>query len=476
MPVSRVVIGLSLTMIAACGAEQRATVTSPTATDSTTDAVAGGVMVLAPIGTQAAMVGVPFDFDASRNGTVFSDRRRLGLTYTVTFSPNANGLAATSARISGTPLVPGLQVVVVSARDAAGNTATQQFTLVVFGPDLTAPTLPIANFAYSDATAPVPRHFTGGGAGSVAGADNMPASNITTDAGATLGRVLFYDKRLSANDKQACASCHVQAFAFSDTARLSHGFAGGFTGRHSMGLSNARYYQPARFFWDERASSLEDQVLRPIQDATEMGLTLEQLLTKLSVTSYYPALFTAAFGTPEITSERVARALAQFVRSMVSGNSKFDRAFGPNGQPDFVGTFTAEELLGQTVYNGRGGCARCHGTNAHVSDQVHNTGLDATITDAGAGGGRFKAPSLRNVAVRAPYMHDGRFRTLDEVVDFYDRGVQNNPQLDPRLRGPNGQPLRLNLNPAERAGLIAFLNTFTDQGFLTNPKFASPFR
>jgi len=209
-----------------------------------------------------------------------------------------------------------------------------------------------------------------------------------------------------------------------------------------------------------------------------MGLTLEAVQTKLALTAYYPALFEAAFGSREITGDRVARALAQFVRSLVSTSSKLDRAFGPNGIPNFAGTFTAQELLGQELYTGRAGCARCHGTTAHIGDAAHNTGLDAMLTDAGAGNGRFKSPSLRNVEVRAPYMHDGRFRTLEQVVDFYDRGVQANPGLDPRLRagpGPNAPPLRLNLTRDERDALVAFLKTLTDRGFLTDPRFGDPF-
>ena len=350
------------------------------------------------------------------------------------------------------------------------------FPLLVAG-DLTAPTLPAATLLYDDASNPLPRHFSQAApnAGSPIGADNTPASNRTTNAGAALGRVLFYDRRLSVNDRVSCSSCHQQQFAFSDTATLSRGFTGGFTGRHSMGLTNARFYASARFFWDERAATLEAQVLQPIQDGIEMGMTLPNALTKLSATTYYPALFTAAFGTSEITSDRVALALSQFVRSLVSVNSKFDRAFGVNGVPNFAASFTAQELAGQDLFNGRAGCARCHGTNAHISDGVHNTGLDATITDVGAGNGRFKAPSLRNIAVRPPYMHDGRFRTLEQVIAFYDSGVQNNPGLDPRLRGPGGQPLRLNLSAADRASLVAFMGTLTDNTFLADVRFSNPF-
>ncbi len=452
-----------------------AEIDTPTVTPNTE-----AVTVVSANGTQAAMVGVPFVYDATKAGTAFSDPRKSGLTYTVSFTPAVTGMTAANGTISGTASNPGVYTVTISARDNSGSSASHSFAIVVFAGDLTAPTLPATAHLYSDANNPLPRHFSQAApnAGSPIGADNTPASNITTNAGATLGRVLFYDRRLSANDRVSCSSCHQQQFAFSDTARLSHGFAGGFTGRHSMGLANARFYASARFFWDERAASLEAQVLQPIQDATEMGMTLPNVIAKLSATTYYPALFTAAFGTSDITSDRVSLALSQFVRSLVSVNSKFDRAFGVNGVPNFAATFTAQELAGQDLFNGRAGCARCHGTNAHISDGVHNTGLDATITDAGAGNGRFKAPSLRNIAVRPPYMHDGRFQTLEQVVAFYDNGVQNNPGLDNRLRGGgggNGPPLRLNLSAAERASLVAFLGTLTDNTFLTDVRFSNPF-
>ena len=455
--------------------------TSPVVIDTTTVTPnTDPVAVVSPNTAQAAMVGVPFAYDATKAGAAFSDPRKSGLTYTVSFTPAVSGLSAANGRIAGTAVAPGVYTVTITARDNGGSSASHSFSIVVFAADLTVPTLPSATLLYDDASNPLPRHFSQAApnAGSPIGADNTPASNRTTNAGATLGRVLFYDRRLSVNDRVSCSSCHQQQFAFSDTATLSRGFAGGFTGRHSMGLTNARFYANARFFWDERAASLEAQVLQPIQDGTEMGMTLPNVLTKLSATTYYPALFTAAFGTNEITSDRVSLALSQFVRSLVSVTSKFDRAFGVNGVPNFAASFTAQELAGQDLFNGRAGCARCHGTNAHISDNTHNTGLDATITDIGAGNGRFKAPSLRNIAVRPPYMHDGRFQTLQQVIAFYDTGVQNNPGLDNRLRGGgggNGPPLRLNLSVADRASLVAFLGTLTDNTFLTDVRFSNPF-
>lgn len=319
----------------------------------------------------------------------------------------------------------------------------------------------------------LPQHYRGG---PVDQEDNTPNNNQITNAGATLGRVLFYDLQLSQNDTVSCASCHVQAEGFSDSRTLSVGFNGGTTPRHSMGLTNAKFYDNGRFFWDERAATLEDQVLQPIQDPVEMGMNLTTLETKLAATSYYPDLFTDAFGDSAVTSERISLALAQFVRSMVSYNSKFDQARVAN---DFAGMFTAEEERGRQLFTSRQlACSACHSTDAHVGDQARNNGLDVdTSGDEGVGNGRFKVNSLRNIEVTAPYMHDGRFATLEQVVDFYSENVQNHPNLDNRLRqpGPNGQPRRPNLPDDDKAAIVAFLKTLTDQTVLTSDMFADPF-
>ncbi len=454
-----------------------------TATDvarrSATDVVvisvtaASAVAVLSPNTAQSATVGSSFTYDATKGGATFSGS---GLTYAVSFAPTSNGLASTNGRIVGVPSAEGVMQVTVVATDASGRTATNTFPLVAFGADLTAPVLPSTLHAYADATSPLPTHFfdVNGPGGSVAREDNMPTTNRTTDAGATLGRVLFYDRRVSVNDKVACASCHQQQFGFADTARLSRGFAGGLTGRHSMALQNGRFYQRGRFFWDERAATLEAQVLGPVQDATEMGMTLDNLVTKLSLSPFYAPLFQSAFGSSQITSDRVSLALAQFVRSLISGASKFDRAF-TGGAPNFGLVFTPQELQGQQLFNGQAGCARCHETFVQIGDNVRNTGLDAVSTDVGAGQGRFKVPSLRNVAVRGRFMHDGRFTTLEQVVEFYNSGVQANANLDNRLRGNGNQPQRLNLSANDKAAIVVYLHTLTDPTFLTAAKFADPF-
>jgi cytochrome c peroxidase len=330
-------------------------------------------------------------------------------------------------------------------------------------------------YGYSNADAPIPRHFLGS-AGTVASTDNSPPENPITNPGATLGRVLFYDVRLSADDRIACASCHQQAFGFGDTVRFSTGLNGRHPARRTMALANARFYEYGRFFWDERASSLEAQILHPIQDTLEMGMELNALALKLAGTPYYPALFTAAFGSPEVTSDRIAFALAQFVRSLVSAESRFDAVFATSGAPNYS-LLSEQEREGMRIFNDAvgAGCVNCHRTIAHVADRANNIGLDIVSADAGAGGGRFKPPSLRNVAVRPPYMHDGRFATLREVVEFYDSEIKDSPDLDPRLRASDGSPRRLHLEPAQRDALVAFLNMLTDPAFLRAERFSDPF-
>ncbi|MEM6785147.1 MAG: cytochrome c peroxidase, partial [Bacteroidota bacterium] len=336
-----------------------------------------------------------------------------------------------------------------------------------------APTLPATPFNYANIA--LPQHLS---APPVQNTDNTPATNPITDAGATLGRVLFYDTRLSANQTVSCATCHRQADGFSDPEILSVGFQGGQTGRHSMTLAFARFYDNGHFFWDERAATLEDQVLMPIQDDVEMGMTLGDVRVRLEATDFYAGLFVDAFGTPEITDERMSRALAQFVRSMVAPASKFDegRAAQPQGPPgDPLDNFTAEENLGLELFYGRARCSACHRGDLQVAVEALNNGLDAVTVDEGAGNGRFKTGSLRNIAVTAPYMHDGRFATLEQVVDHYDRGVQAHPNLSPPLVRGNGQPLRLNLIAEERAALVAFLRTLTDESFLVDERWSDPF-
>ena len=315
--------------------------------------------------------------------------------------------------------------------------------------------------------------------------DNTPASNPITDQGATLGRVLFYDPNLSANRTVSCSSCHVAEHGFSDDRVLSVGFEGGDTGRHSMGLTNARYYVGGQFFWDQRAATLEEQVLMPFQDQVEMGMTLETLVERVEGARYYPSLFEAAFGDTEVTPERISKALAQFVRSIVSVNSRYDqgRAQVAARSADFP-NFTAQENLGKFLFSsppprGGVGCFACHQGEGMVPATATTNGLDATITDAGYGEvtglavhqGTFKVPSLRNIELTAPYMHDGRFATLEEVIDHYSEGVQ----ASPNLTGPLSASFQFNMTDDEKAALVAFLKTLTDRDLVEDPKFSDPF-
>ncbi len=344
----------------------------------------------------------------------------------------------------------------------------------------------------------LPGHFTTNAGGplptSINGTDNSPATNPITNDGATLGRVLFHDKSLSANGTISCASCHKQDKGFSDDATLSLGFNGGTTGRHSMTLINARFYQRGRFFWDERATTLEEQVLMPFQDPVEMGMTLQQVISRVQEQSFYPVLFQRAFGSKEVTSDKISKALAQFVRSIVSYSSKYDqgRAMATSPNANFP-NFTTEENIGKNIFfqavpNGGGACFACHSTEAFISNSplgLENNGLDATsTTDFGAGSvfndptfaGKFKVTSLRNIELNAPYMHDGRFTTLEQVVEHYNSGIKAHPILSPALRDPNGNPVRLNLTSSQKAALVAFLKTLTDHSLSTNTKWSNPFK
>lgn len=354
--------------------------------------------------------------------------------------------------------------------------------------------LPEVPFDYENLN--LPSHFTNDVAGqplatSINGLDNTPADNPITNDGATLGRVLFYDKNLSANGTIACASCHKQDKGFSDDAVLSIGFNGETTGRHSMTLINSRFYQRGFFFWDERASTLEEQVLMPFQDPVEMGMTLEQVVSAVQEQDFYPELFENAFGSPDITTDRISKALAQFVRSIVSYSSKYDEGRAASTSPGAnFPNFTSEENLGknlffQTIPNVGGACFGCHTTEAFVSANPgpQNNGLDLTTTDLGAGAvfnnpifeSRFKTTSLRNIELTSPFMHDGRFVTLEEVVEHYNSGIQAHPTLSPALQDDNGNPIQLNFTETEKAALVAFLKTLTDNTTSAQEKWSNPF-
>lgn len=317
---------------------------------------------------------------------------------------------------------------------------------------------------------------------------NTPFDNPVTDEGAALGRLLFYDVDLSQNGTVSCGSCHKAEFGFSDDRVLSEGFDGELTERHSMRLANARFYANGRFFWDQRAETLEQQVLMPFQDPVEMGMTLDAVVEAVESNPRYEDYFVAAFGDAEVTTDRISRALAQFVRSMVSTSSRYDegRAQVDSLYDDFP-NFTNMENRGKELFYmppplGGPGCAFCHGTDAQVANIAISNGLDAEVTDRGYGEfspnsfdeGTFKVPSLRNVAVGGPYMHDGRFQTLEEVIDHYSEDLQYHPTLFPFLLRAVGEARPLGFTDVEKQRLVAFLKTLTDEPMLADPKFSDP--
>ncbi len=346
--------------------------------------------------------------------------------------------------------------------------------------------LPATPFNYANIVLPTHLNVT-----AVQSIDNTPVANPITDAGATLGRVLFYDRRFSINNTISCASCHHQDKGFTDGVQFSVGFEGGLTGRNSMSLAMSRFYNRGAFFWDERAPTLEFQSTQPTRDPVEMGSSFPEVANEIAVEPYYQTLFAEAFpASPTPTEANIQLAIAQFIRSMVSYQSKYDQVRGGTA------TFTAEEELGRQIFvnnPNRGGnavnCAACHATDVFVQRTPRNNGLDSVTgpgDDQGFGAvsgnagdiGRFKMASLRNVELTGPYMHDGRFDTLEEVVQFYSTDIQGHVNVDRRLtqgQGNTGPPRTPDYTAAESAALVAFMKTLTDTSFTSDPRWSDPF-
>jgi len=281
---------------------------------------------------------------------------------------------------------------------------------------------------------------------------------------------------LSVNNSQSCASCHDAGTGFADSRRFSVG-AEGMTGtRNAMPLFNLAWASNAGYFWDGRAPTLREQVLMPVTDAHEMNESLERVVEKLSTDAEYPDAFATAFGSGGIDADRIARALEQFLLSLVAQESKFDRAVRK------LDKLTPEEQRGLTLFitehdpaRGLKGadCFHCHGGTLFTDHRFTSNGLDLEPADPGrmkvtgdeADRGKFKTPSLRNIARTAPYMHDGRFGTLEEVVEHYSTGVQRAGNLDPNLA--KHPPAGLDLSPEDKAALVAFLRSLSD---LTDPE------
>ena len=342
---------------------------------------------------------------------------------------------------------------------------------------------------------------------------NLPAQSYNYANGdnnmATLGRVLFYDKNLSLNNAISCGSCHIQAHAFADNHQFSRGLNNVYSGRNASSIISTPNHS---HFWDGRAADFDTAVFMPVSNHAEMDMfNLNILPQKLAGLSYYPTLFNNAFGTSVITVSNIRTALAAFVRNLYSFNSKFD-----NNRDSLGGIsngLNAFELNGWQIFNGKGRCINCHnGNNLNGGDQsiyfnqqstFENIGLEVNYTDNGRGkitsntadNGKFNIPTLRNIALTAPYMHDGRYATLREVIDHYSEGIQDNPNLSFHFRDFPGNStisngfnfitppsnfasypvVRLNLTEQEKKDLEAFLNALTDVNFIADPKYSNPF-
>lgn len=304
----------------------------------------------------------------------------------------------------------------------------------------------------------------------------IPIDNPQTVEGIALGKKLFFDNILSGNNTQACASCHNPANAFTDPARFSVGIDGSIGTRNSMPLFNMAWNYDEKFFWDGRVFSLEHQALEPVTNPIEMNNIWETVVTRLQQHPEYPQLFEQAFGTIPITKELTTKAIAQFERTLISANSKFDRYLQD------LAALTPQEENGLNVFmdETKGDCFHCHGNpnNPLWTDNIfHNNGLDATFSDLGLGevsgdpadNGKFKSPSLRNLAFSAPYMHDGRFNTLEEVINHYSEGLQDSPTIDPLMKKVDEGGVHLTVQ--DKADLKAFLLSLSDPSFINNPAF-----
>jgi len=307
----------------------------------------------------------------------------------------------------------------------------------------------------------------------------IPNDNPQTVEGIALGRRLFYDPILSGDSTQACASCHMPFKAWGQSTQFATGITGAIGNRNSMPLFNMAWNWGNKFFWDGRANSIENQCFGAVVNPIEMNNTWQNAVASLQAHPQYPGMFQAAFGTSTIDSVLVTKAISQFERILISGNSKFDKYL--LGQI----ALTPSELNGFDLYKTESGadCFHCHGlpVNALWTDNdFHNNGLDSIFTDNGLGditgnpsdNGKFKTPSLRNLLFSAPYMHDGRFATLDEVIDHYSEGLVNSSTIDPLMKsiGQGG----VQLTPSEKADLKAFLLTLSEPEFIQNPDFLAP--
>jgi cytochrome c peroxidase len=342
---------------------------------------------------------------------------------------------------------------------------------------------------------PRPTPLAGFSAPFVFGRFSVPEANPLTRESVELGRRLFYDTRLSSNDQVSCATCHLQRLAFTDGRPTAVGVSGKPLAFNSMSLANLMW-GPRHFFWNGRSASLEEQVLVPLQHPDEMNQDLEELLEELASDPEYVRLFAAAYG--DITAESVASALASFERTLISSNSRYDRFLRGETRLSDIEEHGRKLFMAHpdVKVSLRGGnCIDCHsqfltsGFNT-LFDGFTNNGLDSEadlapglseVTGKPEHRGLFKTPTLRNIALTAPYMHDGRFSSLEDVLDHYNEGIKGSSTLSPLIQEagnedrPPSDQISLNLTADERTAIIAFLHTLTDEEFVTDPQFSDPF-
>jgi cytochrome c peroxidase len=316
----------------------------------------------------------------------------------------------------------------------------------------------------------------------------------------TIGRVLFYDKSLSIDNTVSCGSCHKQANSFADNTRFSLGISNNLTGRNTMGLANiSSLIQPPDssagygsssgqfigiYFWDGRASALQSAVSKPILNHLEMGFNdLSQLTAKIKDKPYYVQAFAEAYKTYELSEDKITYSLMLFLSSMRVMNSRNDKDNMYNGMAPNV--LTDQEREGKGLFSGKYNCNSCHQTDSpwRVEAKFADIGLESNYEDGGlsrttgAAGdiGKFRVPDLHNVELTAPYMHDGRFNTLEEVVNHYSDNILASPNLHADLKDEYGQPKRMNISQHDSDAIVAFLKTLTDNSITTDPRFSDPF-
>lgn len=304
----------------------------------------------------------------------------------------------------------------------------------------------------------------------------IPADNPLTQEGVALGKKLFFDTILSGDETQSCASCHDPKKSFTDQQQFSNGVNDNLGTRNAMPLFNLAWNFDERFAWDGKEFSLEKQALEPVSNPIEMHGNWENITKILQNNLEYKDLFLRAFGTSIIDSTLVTKAIAQFERTLISGNSKFDKYL--RGEINL----TPEEQNGFDVFmdESKGDCFHCHGSDNNPiwsDNKFHNNGLDNVFVDLGLGkitgdpkdNGKFKSPSIRNLAFTAPYMHDGRFATLEEVINHYSEGLKRSPTIDPLMKKVDEGGVHLSTQ--DKSNLKTFLQTLSDYNFINNPTF-----